>query len=117
MEINLQIQQDDEPPIDWVESVETLHQVLLAEVGDLDVPPIDLTVVLTADMTSSVRRRSRNEQTFQSERLGGNVAGKTLAINRDYSVVEILIACSESWANDGLSRTYQFLDFMNTLGH
>jgi hypothetical protein len=66
-----------------------LHEIMISKARDLQVPPFDLTIVATGDMTASVT--ARRELDFQPERLGGTVTGKTMAEVRDYSTVTIVI--------------------------
>jgi hypothetical protein len=68
--------------------LEGFHELMISKARELLVPPFDLTVVVTGDIQASVTQRS--ERDFQPERLGGVVAGKTIAHVRDYSIVTVV---------------------------
>jgi hypothetical protein len=69
--------------------VRALHGAFVPIASDLRVPPFDLTVVVTADLTASVV--ARGIPGFDPERVGGQVRGKTLPILPSYSKTVIVI--------------------------
>ncbi|MFC9654158.1 hypothetical protein, partial [Streptomyces sp. NPDC056937] len=54
-----------------------VHAVTRSIADACDVPDLALTVVVTGDITASVRERSQVERDFTPERSGGIVKGKT----------------------------------------
>lgn len=72
--------------------VERLHEQLVVTAKELEVPEINLSVVLTGDIVQSVR--DRGEDGFTSDRGAGLVMGKTLGIARDFSETVILLHTS-----------------------
>ncbi|NBM21004.1 hypothetical protein [Streptomyces sp. GC420] len=67
-----------------------IHAALASAAADVwEAPPFELTIVLSGDLAASIADR---EVGFTPERLGGGtVGGKTIPVQRDYSVVEMLV--------------------------
>ncbi|MFZ3492231.1 hypothetical protein ACODT5_03140 [Streptomyces sp. 5.8] len=71
-----------------------IHAVASAAAEAWDAPPFELTIVLSGDLASSITDR---EAGFSPERLGGGtVGGKTIAVHRDYSMVEMFVGAQAS---------------------
>ncbi|MFI0990595.1 hypothetical protein [Streptomyces exfoliatus] len=79
--------------------IETVHAEMSSLAGAYAVPEIELTVVLTGDITASIRAHSAIERNFTPERSGGVVKGKTIGIVRDFS--ETLIVVDVGSESDG----------------
>ncbi|MFD8322677.1 hypothetical protein [Kitasatospora purpeofusca] len=93
--------------------IETLHGRICEMAEALGVPDVDLTVVLTGDITASVRARSETERDFTPERAGGTVRGKTISLVRDFS--ETAIVLDTGGTEPG--RDSDAVDFLHLLGH
>ncbi len=85
-----------------------VHAALVAVVEVWAVPPFELTIVLSGDLAASIADR---EDGFTPERLGGGtVGGKTIAVERDYSVTEMFIGASAG-------RGFDPLEWIHTVFH
>lgn len=72
-----------------VTAAKQLCNALADIASNLSVPPFDLTVVLSGDLTASINEHG--EAGFQPERLGGMVAGKTLPATADHAAMTIVL--------------------------
>ncbi|MFD8802986.1 hypothetical protein [Streptomyces atroolivaceus] len=74
-----------------VEFIEAMHSGMSMLADECGVPEMELTVVLTGDITASIRARSEAERNFSPERSGGVVKGKTIGVVRDFSETVIVL--------------------------
>ncbi|MFE9637123.1 hypothetical protein [Streptomyces sp. NPDC006463] len=68
-----------------------MHPMICVIADGFGTPDVDLTVVLTGDITASIRTRSETERDFSPKRAGGTVAGKTISLVRDFSATAIVL--------------------------
>ncbi|MFB7825309.1 hypothetical protein [Streptomyces hydrogenans] len=71
--------------------IERVHSAMSTLAGAYAVPEMELTVVLTGDITASIRAHSAIERDFTPERTGGIVKGKTISVVRDFSKTVIVL--------------------------
>ncbi|MFC9797795.1 hypothetical protein ACFWGE_10695 [Streptomyces bacillaris] len=90
--------------------VENVYAVVADVPAELGMPAMDLSVVLTGDLTASIRQRG--ERDFQPERTGGIVTGKTIGLRRDFSQTVILLNTAPADADD-----FDPLEFVHLLSH
>ncbi|MCM2388145.1 hypothetical protein [Streptomyces albipurpureus] len=83
------------------------------------VPEMDLTVVLTGDITASIRAHSESDRNFTPERSGGIVEGKTIEVVRDFSqtVIVIDIDTGTETADEELDEAELLHLVMHEYGH
>lgn len=93
--------------------VESVHEMISAIADEVDVPSTELTVVLTGDITASVRARSETEKNFTPERSGGIVTGKTISLVRDFSETAIVLDTGDAAADEDLDQA-EFLHLTGT---
>ncbi len=77
------------------------------------VPDVDLTVVLTGDITASIRARSETERDFSPERAGGTVTGKTISLGLDFSETAIVLDTGDAAADENIDE----VEFLHLVGH
>ena len=80
---------------------------------ELDVPQMHLTVVLTSDITASIRAHSEIERDFTPERSGGIVKGKTIDLVRDFSKTVIVLDTGDTTVEEELDQ----VEFLHVLVH
>ncbi|MFJ8936424.1 hypothetical protein ACIRL0_12020 [Streptomyces sp. NPDC102365] len=95
-----------------VNYVENVYAAVSGIPDELRLPVLDLSVVLTGDVTASIRQRG--QQNFRPERVGGIVAGKTLALSRDSSRTLIVL---DTGPADAEPDAFDSLMFIHLLGH
>jgi len=93
--------------------IENMHATICAIAEEFDVPEMELTVVLTGDITASVRAHSQIEQDFTAERPGGTVRGKTIELVRDYSETVVVLDTGDMAVDEELDRA----DFLHLVVH
>ncbi|MFJ8955346.1 hypothetical protein ACIRO1_35180 [Streptomyces sp. NPDC102381] len=91
-----------------------MYAEVAAVPDELGMPAMDLSVVLTGDVIASIRQRG--ERGFQPERLGGTVAGKTLALAPDYSRTAVVLDTGPADA-DLHGGDFDPLMLVHVLGH
>ncbi|MER7362642.1 hypothetical protein [Nonomuraea wenchangensis] len=92
MTYQLTIARECNPRLDYAPAIERIHSLLSVRAEAQGVPSFHLSVILSGDITASIARLGESD--FQPERLGGRVAGKTIALRRDYSDVAIVLDSS-----------------------
>ncbi|MET8514368.1 hypothetical protein [Streptomyces sp. NPDC005077] len=100
--------------IEAIEGVHSMVSVLAAESG---VPEMALTVVLTGDITASIRAHSEIERDFTPERSGGVVRGKTISLVRDFSETVIVLDVGTSADEEGLDQVEMLHLVLHEYGH
>ncbi|MEV5769127.1 hypothetical protein AB0L34_31855 [Micromonospora sp. NPDC052213] len=71
--------------------IQPVHTAIMSVAEDLRIPPFETTVVMSGDMTASVNRRTK-DKSFSPERVGGQVAGKTMPIDpTNFSQVDLVM--------------------------
>ncbi|WP_344500458.1 hypothetical protein [Streptomyces enissocaesilis] len=81
------------------------------------VPEMELTVVLTSDITASIRARRDIERDFTPERSGGMVKGKTISLVRNFSDTVIVLDTGDVAAGEELDQV-EFLHLvLHEYGH
>ncbi|MGW7645466.1 hypothetical protein [Streptomyces bobili] len=93
--------------------VESVHAMIRVVAEELDVPEMELTVVLTGDITASVRAHSQIERDFTAERSGGIVKGKTISLVRDYSETVIVLDTGHMAVEEELDQA----ELLHLVGH
>ncbi|MGW1093340.1 hypothetical protein ACWD4L_46035 [Streptomyces sp. NPDC002596] len=89
--------------------VENVHAVISGLAAELDVPAFHLDVVLTCDITASIR--ACGEAAFTPERGAGLVKGKTIARVRDYSETVIVLGTEET------DEDFDLVQFLHLIVH
>ncbi|WP_328743789.1 hypothetical protein OHT57_00425 [Streptomyces sp. NBC_00285] len=84
---------------------------------EFDVPDLELTVVLTGDITASIRARSEIERDFTPERSGGIVKGKTICLARDFSKTVIVLDAGDAAAEEELEQAELLHLVVHEYGH
>lgn len=97
--------------------IEDVHAVIRVVAETLDVPEMELTVVLTGDITASVRAHSQIERDFTAERSGGIVKGKTISLVRDYSETVIVLDTSDMAVEEELDQAELLHLVVHEYGH
>lgn len=85
--------------------IDSVHAMISVVADEFDVPALELTVVLTSDITASIRAHSEIERDFVPERSGGIVKGKTISVVRDFSETVIVLDTGDAAAQEELDRT------------
>ncbi|MFD5398614.1 hypothetical protein ACFWJW_30935 [Streptomyces sp. NPDC127097] len=93
--------------------IESVHAMICVIADDFDVPDLELTVVLTGDITASIQARSETERDFSPERVGGTVRGKTISLVRDFSETAIVLATGDAAADEDFDE----VEFLHLVGH
>ncbi|WP_141689613.1 hypothetical protein [Streptomyces sp. DI166] len=84
---------------------------------EFDVPALGLTVVLTGDITASIRAHSEIERDFVPERSGGIVKGKTISVVRDFSETVIVLDTGDAAAEEELDQAELLHLVVHEYGH
>lgn len=76
-----------------------------------------MTVVLSGDITASIRARSETERDFTPERSGGIVKGKTIGLVRDFSETVIVLDTGTAAAAEELDEVELLHLVLHEYGH
>ncbi|MFF5130971.1 hypothetical protein ACFY41_29115 [Streptomyces syringium] len=93
--------------------IEDVHAVICVIADEFGVPDLELTVVLTGDITASIQARSETERDFSPERVGGTVKGKTISLVRDFSETAIVLDTGDAAAEED----FDAVNFLHLVGH
>lgn len=98
--------------------IEAVHTGLTGLAEELGAPPFETTVVMSGDFASSIRRRQK-DKSFSVERLGGQVAGKTMPIAPDdYSDVALVMDMALMTSTPDKVQTAMFIYLLaHEMGH
>lgn len=97
--------------------IETVHSVMSAVADECAVPEMNVTGVLTGDITASIRARSETERDFTPERSGGIVKGKTIGLVRDFSETVIVLDTGTAAAAEELDEVELLHLVLHEYGH
>lgn len=97
--------------------IESVHSMISTVADEFDVPESELTVVLTGDITASIRARSETERDFAPERPGGIVKGKTISLARDFSKTVIVLDTGDAAAEEELAQAELLHLVVHEYGH
>jgi hypothetical protein len=100
----LEVVEEHDPEAGLRPLVETFHPIMIGKAEEFAVPSFSLKIVLSGDLDASIA--SHGEPGFQPERLGGQVAGKTLAQLRDFSNVTIVLRADATADADPLYTVF-----------
>ncbi|WP_164385783.1 hypothetical protein [Streptomyces sp. OM5714] len=78
---------------------------------------MELTVVLTGDITASIRAHSEIERNFSPERSGGVVKGKTIGVVQDFSETVIVLDTGAGTADEELDEAELLHLVLHEYGH
>ncbi|MEU3091236.1 hypothetical protein ACWCQ0_38605 [Streptomyces massasporeus] len=97
--------------------IESVHVMISTVADEFGVPDMELTVVLTGDITGSIRARSEIERDFAPERAGGIVKGKTISLVRDFSETAIVLDTGGVAAEEELDQAELLHLVVHEYGH
>ncbi|WP_032769862.1 hypothetical protein [Streptomyces sp. CNS654] len=100
-----------------VEFIEAVHAGMSKVADECGVPEMELTVVLTGDITASIRAHSEIERNFSPERSGGVVKGKTIGVVRDFSETVIVLDAGAENAEEDLDEAELLHLVVHEYGH
>ncbi|MEU3495402.1 hypothetical protein ABZ747_18175 [Kitasatospora cineracea] len=98
---------------DLAQHLPAIHAAMASAAADVwSAPPFELTIVLSGDLAASIADR---EAGFTPERLGGGtVGGKTIPVQRDYSVAEMFVGAP---AGDDFNHLEWIHTVLHEYGH
>ncbi|MEU7031382.1 hypothetical protein AB0A60_32400 [Streptomyces sp. NPDC046275] len=97
--------------------IETVHSMMSVLANECAVPEMELTVVLTGDITASIRAHSDIERNFTPERSGGIVKGKTIGVARDFSEAVIVLDTGTETIDEELDQAELLHLVLHEYGH
>ncbi|WP_157839120.1 hypothetical protein [Streptomyces flavidovirens] len=98
--------------------IESVHATICVIAEEFDVPEMMLTVVLTGDITASVRAHSEIERDFTPERSGGGIVkGKTISLVRDFSETVIVLDAGDATVKEELDQVELLHLIAHEYGH
>ncbi|MEV4817201.1 hypothetical protein [Micromonospora tulbaghiae] len=98
--------------------IQPVHSAITTVAEDLGTPPFETTVVMSGNLTASVNRRAK-DKSFSPERVGGQVAGKTMPIDpTNYSQVDVVMDMGMMTSTpDGTQQAMFVYLLAHELGH
>ncbi|SCF21919.1 hypothetical protein GA0070558_15619 [Micromonospora haikouensis] len=102
---------------EYHQHIQPVHSAVATLAEELHTPPFKTNIVMSGDLTASVNQRTRQGD-FSAERIGGQVAGKTIPVTLDYGEVDVVVDMGLMTSTPGATESAMFIYLLaHELGH